>query len=888
MKRRERSVRKQRNARRLKSEMLEDRLLMTFDFRSIDGIGNNEANGREDWGAAETQLIRNGYPGGYPDGYGDVIRTAPNPRDVSNAVHAQSASVLNDRNLSDWVVQWGQFITHDMDLTSNSTAFDELFSGGTGDFSIPVNDANDPLGPNPIPFHRSNYDPDTGDTDLIPQPPPPGRPPPPPRPDWREQINSITSFIDASNVYGSDEVRADALRTFTDGKLKTTSNGLLPDFNTTGLGNDDPIGMGANLFLVGDVRGNEQTGLTATHALFIREHNRLTDLLKANDGSLTDEELYQTARKIVGAELQIITYNEFLPAMLGNTAPRAEDYVYRNNVDPSITNSFASAFFRYGHSMQSPDLALVNNDGTSAGSLSLRSAFFNPSLLTNDTGVVDQVLKGLAVQVAQENDALLVDDIRNFLFGPPGAGGLDLAALDIQRGRDHGMVGFNELRQAYQLLPIQNYAQLTSDVGLQQTLQSLYGNNVNNVDAFVAGVVENHLPGTSVGQMVQRSISDQFSRLRDGDRYFYIGDPDLEDVAITSVIDLDNFSLSELIKTNTDITNIQDDVFFAANELLTPRVENVYVNHGMTDPPALPKGDAPATWAQQRSQLGNIVIEFNEQMNVTTNDIRLTNLGINAPVDDDEIIQLDPSVIEIDGPLLSVNLLDTELPDGVYQLELLPTITNTSGIPLDGNGDGTTGDGRTIVANAQNHFYQLTAEWNGDEGVSVFDFTVFAYWFGEAIPAAPTYVDLNGDDGVSVFDFTGFSENFGIGIQYQPAFAPSVGLPTVGLPTVALPTVALPTVAVPTVAVPTVAVPTVAVPTVAVPNVTLPTGDDSNDTDRETDDSALGLVAEEVLRLQRDPPLSFTAARRLDQVERAIQELTEDWLREELPLTLDD
>jgi hypothetical protein len=152
MKRRERSVRKQRNARRLKSEMLEDRLLMTFDFRSIDGIGNNEANGREDWGAAETQLIRNGYPGGYPDGYGDVIRTAPNPRDVSNAVHAQSASVLNDRNLSDWVVQWGQFITHDMDLTSNSTAFDELFSGGTGDFSIPVNDANDPLGPNPIPF----------------------------------------------------------------------------------------------------------------------------------------------------------------------------------------------------------------------------------------------------------------------------------------------------------------------------------------------------------------------------------------------------------------------------------------------------------------------------------------------------------------------------------------------------------------------------------------------------------------------------------------------------------------------------------------------------------------------------------------------------------------
>ena len=106
--------------------------------------------------------------------------------------------------------------------------------------------------------------------------------------------------------------------------------------------------------------------------------------------------------------------------------------------NPSITNSFATAFFRYGHSMQSSELRLVNNKGSSAGSLSLRNAFFNPDILDDAPETVELALKGLASQVAQENDVLMVDDIRNFLFGPPGAGGLDLASLDVQRGRDHG------------------------------------------------------------------------------------------------------------------------------------------------------------------------------------------------------------------------------------------------------------------------------------------------------------------------------------------------------------------------------------------------------------------------------------------------------------------
>ena len=181
--------------------------------RTINGSQNNLAPGRVLQSAANTNIIRFGYPADYPDGYGDQIHgttstpARPNARTISNTISAQSGSVLNNRNLSDWVVQWGQFLTHDMDLTTNSAANNALFSGGTGNFSIPITGPTDPLGPNPIAFNRSNYNPTTGTTAPLPARWPSWRR----RPNWREQINSVTSYIDASNVYGSDMTRAKRL-----------------------------------------------------------------------------------------------------------------------------------------------------------------------------------------------------------------------------------------------------------------------------------------------------------------------------------------------------------------------------------------------------------------------------------------------------------------------------------------------------------------------------------------------------------------------------------------------------------------------------------------------------------------------------------------------------
>ncbi len=397
-------------------------------WRLVDGSGNNLAN--PDWGAVGSPLECQAtavYPG---DGSGTTILEPParaNPRDISNAIFAQGAtSVLSSRGLTSGLWQWGQFLAHDIDLTGTDAA------NGTADISVDVGDI---LAPGPIPFSRSNFSVGTGSSG--------GNP--------RQQINEISTYIDASNVYGSDTVRAAALRTFAAGQLKTSDGNLLP-LNTAGLPNAG--GPDPGMFLAGDVRANDQVGLTAMHTLFVREHNRLADLLATQNPVLTDEDLYQTSRRIVGAEMQIITYNEFLPMLLGPGTPSSLGYVYDPAVNASMGNEFSTAFYRFGHSMLDPNLLLVDNSGTTTGTLALRDAFFNPDFLKADPTRVDQLLMGLSVQQAQEIDTLLIDDVRNFLFGPPGSGGMDLAALNIQRGRDHGLPDYNTLRVAYGLAPV--------------------------------------------------------------------------------------------------------------------------------------------------------------------------------------------------------------------------------------------------------------------------------------------------------------------------------------------------------------------------------------------------------------------------------------------------
>ncbi|MEC4985132.1 MAG: peroxidase family protein [Oscillatoria sp. PMC 1068.18] len=518
------------------------------EFRAIDGSNNNLAN--PTYGQANTELIRLLDPA-YTDGYSSPAGAdRPSARAISNAVSSQSGSVTNPLNASDWLWQWGQFLDHDLGLTEShhdQEGYNVLIPTGDPWFDP------DYTGTQEIQMSRSLYNTATG-TD-------PSNP--------RQQINQITSYLDASMVYGSDAIRAEALRTNDGtGKLKTSAGDLLP-FNTAGLPNAG--GTSETFFVAGDIRAGEQIGLTAVHTLFVREHNRLAEEIAADpttpskaaaEGLSIDDYIYETARKIVGAEIQVITYNEFLPLLLGEDNLEAYNG-YDATVNASVSNEFAHAAFRVGHTMLSPELQRIDNDGTLLGSVALRDAFFNPELIL-ESGI-DSLLLGLASQKAQNVDTLIIDDVRNFLFGPPGSGGFDLASLNIQRGRDHGLPSYNQTRIGLGLDAVSSFAEITADLDVQQALASVYG-SVDEIDLWIGGLAEDKVNNGLLGEVFQTIIADQFRRSRNGDRFFYLNDADL----LALVPDIGDTTLADVIRRNSTITNIQDHAFLVAETVPEP------------------------------------------------------------------------------------------------------------------------------------------------------------------------------------------------------------------------------------------------------------------------------------------------------------------------------
>jgi hypothetical protein len=201
-----------------------------------------------------------------------------------------------------------------------------------------------------------------------------------------------------------------------------------------------------------------------------------------------------------------------------------------------------------------------------------------------------------------------------------------------------------------------------------------------------------------------------------------------------------------------------------------PTVEAVSINQGFVDPPDL-ASPQPSSWSNQHSQLARITVEFSKAIDATIVDVGLVNLGVRADNDPDANVTLLAEHMTLDGDTLTLDFPLGMLDDGVYQLEIMASVVDRAGQALDGNADGTPGDNYVLNGSVSNGLYRLIADWNGDFGVSVFDFTTFSYWFGVSLPTAPAYVDNNGDGGVSVFDFTEFSLNFGTGIVFPVGFA---------------------------------------------------------------------------------------------------------------------
>jgi hypothetical protein len=595
------SLVKARRAVPLRLEVLEDRVVP--DVRPINEVGNNLAN--PNWGAVPTtgpiQLQRVS-----PVAYANGFSTPSLPQDASARVISDIVNNQNDPNnpgqdlatfdqnsLSDFGYVWGQFIDHDMDLTP----------GNPNETLQILADPNDPSQMGNQTFARSVFDLSTGTSASNP----------------RQQINAITSYLDLSNVYGSTQAVANALRTFSGGLLKTSPGNMLPYNNSTyfsptaadpdpnqlaelNMANDSGAVHNDQLFAAGDVRANENVELTALQTLFVRNHNAIATALAQQDPtqfgytSWTDENLYQEARKLNIAEEEMITYTEYLPDVLGPSALPAYT-VYNPTVNASIATEFSTVGFRFGHSLLSGEIERQDNTGADIAdnpgldaSLDLATDFFDPNVL-NPAGVtdpltghistdIDAYLKADADGVSNAMDVLAINEIRNLLFANGGLqdNGQDLIARDVERARDDGIGTYNQVRVAYGLPALTKFSQITSNVTVQNELLKAYG-SVNNIDPFEGGLAEDHSPGSDMGPLFTAILAKQFAALRDGDRFFYLNESFTS--AEQAILNQGN-TLTKVIEANTHITKLQADAI-AFHASISGTVFNDLNNNGAQD-----------------------------------------------------------------------------------------------------------------------------------------------------------------------------------------------------------------------------------------------------------------------------------------------------------------
>lgn len=502
---------------------LEQLATCCYEYRNLDGSGNNKQH--PTFGLIEQPLQRRApayYSSVPPPALSDGCSLSEftgraNPRTISNAICAQEKSIPNSKCISNLFWLWAQFLDHDITVVKTDPIETD---------PIEVTDPNDPLFPGPIPFDRSVYIPEICN-----------------EANPRQQVNSLSPFIDGSVIYGTDEKRNAYMREFCGGRLLVTP-GNLPPFNNGTMANNGPAG--GSLFVCGDIRANEHVGLASIHTLFIREHNYWANKLACVHPELCDEQIYQRAKLMVEAEIEAITFNEFLPLLLGKCD--IDEYCYNPELNPQVEIVFSTAAYRFGHTMIPTEIIPGQK---------LRDLFFASWFICNKTSV-DEILCQFANGTAEELDAKKIDDLRNFLFGPPGNGGLDLAALNIQRGRDHGIALLNDILKASGFEPIDTFEDLEDklrDPSEISKLEDLY-TDPNYIDIFIYGLLEKPVGDSLLGPLFSTIIEENFIRLRDGDRLWYENRLTCEQQHLVN-----NTKLSDIIRRNTCNKDIQENVF---------------------------------------------------------------------------------------------------------------------------------------------------------------------------------------------------------------------------------------------------------------------------------------------------------------------------------------
>ncbi|XP_050538281.1 peroxidase-like isoform X5 [Daktulosphaira vitifoliae] len=549
-------------------------------FRTADGSCNNLQF--PTWGKSDVAVTRI-IQADYSDGINQPRKTVsgeelPNSRIIRTTIFPDKDQPSPDHTV--YVTQYGQVIAHDTELAvekKTSTGKEPQCCNPDGSFPedlpaecisvfVPENDSE--MNKRCIPITRVK---DTLDIGCNIKP--------------VRQIIGVTSFLDLSLLYGSNDETAQSLRTFNGGKLKFQlgpndkiflSNVENPMKSCNGQV-EKPI-----CYTAGDTRVNQQPGIAVSTITLLRLHNFLCEELNTINPQWDDERLYQESRKMLIGMYQHVTYNEFVPIILGSDFAKLNELLplkkgYDNRYDqflnPTTFSSFTATAFRAPHSYIQGTINLMNEFRKTTSSLQLSDVFFKSDLVQENDNF-DSITRGMITQHAQGQDQFFTSQISNLLFKKTNPlGGLDLISIDISRGRDYGEPSYNQFRLLCGLPLAKTFDDLLDQIDQENVsiLASLY-KDVNDIDFYVAGMVERLKPGAILGHTFQCVVGEMFYRWKFGDRYYYEFKNSTGAFTLNQLDQIRKTTFAQILCLTSDIQMIQSNPFFnlrEGNQLVT-------------------------------------------------------------------------------------------------------------------------------------------------------------------------------------------------------------------------------------------------------------------------------------------------------------------------------
>ncbi|KJH51940.1 animal hem peroxidase [Dictyocaulus viviparus] len=376
----------------------------------------------------------------------------------------------------------------------------------------------------------------------------------------REQANMASSYLDGSVIYGSSPDRAKQMRSFSHGHLRTYGGlGELPQIDPKAKCQKE--GRCGHCSLSGSDDVNILPGVTALHTVFIKQHNRIARLLKEQNRHWSDSRLFEEARRIVIAQLQHITYNEFLPIMLGRENIKKYglslhesgfDSDYDMSVEGAVLNEFAVTF---------PYIlwVLLPQD-------KMFSSFNNPTKLHEHHGVENILRHLLSTNIAKPM-LRINDEIKNEFLKDQLDIGLDLMSIALMLGRDHGIHSYTVVRAQCGLGKVRSFHELKeyliNDAKIDY-ISTIY-ENVDDIDLLIGVLAEQPLKGSLFGPTMTCIAGKQFQKTRRGDRFWYENYFAQSGFTEKQLMELRKTTLAEIICSNTDVKKIQSNVFMRDN-----------------------------------------------------------------------------------------------------------------------------------------------------------------------------------------------------------------------------------------------------------------------------------------------------------------------------------